>query len=117
MNQISIQDLVLPSESDRLPRLQEDSSESNVQETISKVDVAISSVIGGQRAVFNEIIGDIIPGVSSDNLQGAASSTAPRPPPPTTASSSKARLEELVRCICSRRYMTSYNFENKTGLQ
>lgn len=53
MNRKSLKGLGLQLPDDGLPLLQEESSESNLQEMKSKVDAAYSSCNGGQRAVFN----------------------------------------------------------------
>lgn len=53
------------------------SRESSANEIEEEVESAISNFNEGQRNVFNEVVGAVVPGVSVSNLEGASSSRAP----------------------------------------
>jgi len=79
MSRNTLSDLGLPSPPDDLEALQENEPEQDMAQLQQHVTSSIATFNEGQRAVFNAVVGAILPGVSTDNLEGASSSTAHSP--------------------------------------
>jgi len=79
MSRNTLSDLGLPSPPDDLEALQENEPEQDMAQLQQHVTSSIATFNEGQRAVFNAVVGAILPGVSTDNLEGASASTAHSP--------------------------------------